>query len=196
MRKIDEIMGAIGRHGDDCIRDADAASESFEALRELIAAALAAARREGAEQMRAECLTCCAALEDSAWKQYKPSLGGTCDPHHQGRSDGAAEVSAAIRALPLPAGERQVEQPEADAWECRSGGLKPLSQRLYDRQPDKIKRHYTRIKPAVLLTPWQFADALGAVDAKWFGDQAQFLQACRAIETAVLAANNLEVRRG
>lgn len=43
-------------------------------------------------------------------------------------------------------------------------------------------------KPVVLLTPWQFADALGAVDAKWFGDQAQFLQACRAIEAADIAA--------
>lgn len=53
---IDEIMAAIGRHGDDCIRDADAASESFEALREMIAAALADARREGAEAMRSECL--------------------------------------------------------------------------------------------------------------------------------------------
>ena len=50
MSTIDEIMGAIGRHGDDCIRDADAASESFEALRDLIAAALADARRDGAEE--------------------------------------------------------------------------------------------------------------------------------------------------
>ena len=48
MSNIDEIMGAVGRHGDDCIRDGDAASESFEALREMIAAALAEARREGA----------------------------------------------------------------------------------------------------------------------------------------------------
>jgi uncharacterized MAPEG superfamily protein len=45
MSTIDEIMGAIGRHGDDCIRDGDASSESFEALREMIAAALADARR-------------------------------------------------------------------------------------------------------------------------------------------------------
>ena len=51
MSNIDEIMGAVGRHGDDCIRDADAASESFEALRELISAALADARREGAAEI-------------------------------------------------------------------------------------------------------------------------------------------------
>lgn len=52
MSNIDEIMGAVGRHGDDCIRNADAASESFEGLRDLIAAALADAERKGAEQMR------------------------------------------------------------------------------------------------------------------------------------------------
>ena len=45
MSKIDEIMGAIGRHGDDCIRGSDAASESFEALREMIASALEDAGR-------------------------------------------------------------------------------------------------------------------------------------------------------
>lgn len=44
-------------------------------------------------------------------------------------------------------------------------------------------------KPAaVTLAPWQFVEALEAVDVKWYGDHAQFLQACRAIETAVLAA--------
>lgn len=52
MTSIDEIMAAIGRHGDDCIRDADAASESFEALRDMIAAALEDALREGEEAMR------------------------------------------------------------------------------------------------------------------------------------------------
>ena len=52
MSNIDEIMGAIGRHGDDCIRDGDAASESFDGLREMIAAALADAERNGAEAMR------------------------------------------------------------------------------------------------------------------------------------------------
>lgn len=151
MSNIDEIMGAVGRHGDDCIRDADAASASFEALREMIAAALADARREGAEAMRSECLTCCDALEDSAWKQYKPALGGNCDPHHQGRSDGAAEVGASIRALPLPTGPRQ----------------------------------------AVLLT-----DA----EVRQIGDATLYAggiyDRVQAIETAVLAANGLEVRRG
>lgn len=92
MSTIDEIMGAIGRHGDDCIRDADAASASFEALRELIAAALADARREGAEAMRAESAKLARAL---------PLYYGSGD-------DGADEsLAQAIEDLPIPAGERQ-----------------------------------------------------------------------------------------
>ena len=55
MSTIDEIMGAVGRRGDDCIRDADAASASFEALREMIAAALADARREGGRRRCGYC---------------------------------------------------------------------------------------------------------------------------------------------
>jgi hypothetical protein len=38
-------------------------------------------------------------------------------------------------------------QDEPVAWECKAGGLKRLSQRQYERQPEKIKRHYTRIQP-------------------------------------------------
>ena len=42
-----------------------------------------------------------------------------------------------------------LEQPEPEpvAWECKSGGLRPLTQTHYDAQPDNIKRHYTRIAP-------------------------------------------------
>ena len=70
MSNIDEIMGAIGRHGDDCIRDADSASASFEALREMIAAALADALRDGVEAMRAKAAehACCGALENGPHK--------------------------------------------------------------------------------------------------------------------------------
>ena len=89
MTSIDEIMGAVGRHGDDCIRDGDAASESFEALRELIAAALADARREGAEQMRAAVES---ALDDL------PLPDGFF----------VSDIMGAINdAMPLPTGERQ-----------------------------------------------------------------------------------------
>ncbi len=38
-------------------------------------------------------------------------------------------------------------QQEPMEWECKSGGLKPLSQRLYEMQPKNIQQHYTRIPP-------------------------------------------------
>ena len=43
----------------------------------------------------------------------------------------------------------RLAQPEQEpvVWECKAGGLKRLSQRLYEKQPDNIKRHYTRIEP-------------------------------------------------
>ena len=89
MSAIDKIMGAVGRHGDDCIRDADSASESFEALREMIAAALADARRDGAEQMRAAVES---ALDDL------PLPDGFF----------VSDIMGAINdAMPLPTGERQ-----------------------------------------------------------------------------------------
>lgn len=89
MSAIDEIMGAVGRHGDDCIRDADAASESFEGLRKMIAAALADARREGAEQMRASVES---ALDDL------PLPDGFF----------VSDIMGAINdAMPLPTGPRQ-----------------------------------------------------------------------------------------
>lgn len=47
---------------------------------------------------------------------------------------GRGEVAAQLSAEPI-------------VWECQAGGLKPLSQRLYDAQPDDIKRHYTRMQP-------------------------------------------------
>lgn len=86
MTTIDEIMGAIGRHGNDCIRDADAASESFDGLREMIAAALADARREGAEEMR--------------------EAAGDAAQRAAGRGLSASAVHLCIRALPLPTGSQ------------------------------------------------------------------------------------------
>lgn len=93
MSTIDKIMGAIGRHGDDCIRDGDAASESFDALREMITAALKDARRDGAEAMREAAASVCA---------QGAILMTTRD-----QTRGALRCEQAVRALPLPAGERQ-----------------------------------------------------------------------------------------
>ena len=142
MSKINEIMGAVGRHGDDCIRDADAASESFDELREMIAAALADARREGAEAMRAKAAKLARAL---------PLYYGSGD-------DGADEsLAQAIDDLPLPTGERQ----------------------------------------AVLLTDEQIERAVDGHG--WTVSELQVEDIpgmARDIEAAVLAANNLGVRRG
>lgn len=37
------------------------------------------------------------------------------------------------------------DQAEPATWECKAGGLKPLTQQQYDAQTDATKRHYTRI---------------------------------------------------
>jgi hypothetical protein len=55
-----------------------------------------------------------------------------------------AAIVALRAALMEPVVVQEQEQ-ERVVWECKAGGLKPLSQRLYDLQPDNIKRHYTRI---------------------------------------------------
>lgn len=41
-------------------------------------------------------------------------------------------------ATPVPVSEPPV-------WECKVGGLKPLSQRLYEGQTERIKRYYSKI---------------------------------------------------
>lgn len=137
MSKIDEIMGAVGRHGDDCIRDADTASESFEGLRDLIAAALADAERKGAEAMRTQLAILTPEMASAACWRYTTHSAG--------------DYARAVGAAPLPTGPRQ----------------------------------------AVLLT-----DA----EVRQIGDATLYAggiyDRVRAIETAVLAANGLEVRRG
>lgn len=46
-----------------------------------------------------------------------------------------------------------VQPAEPVAWECKAGGLKPLTQRQYDAQPERIRRHYSRIQPARVPQP-------------------------------------------
>lgn len=54
-------------------------------------------------------------------------------------ADSWIESAAALReALAHP-------EQEPVAWECKAGGLKPLTQAQYDNQTDNIKRHYSRI---------------------------------------------------
>ena len=136
MSSIDEIMGAVGRHGDDCIRDADAASASFEGLRKMIAAALADARREGAEAIREKAA--------QGWDGCMYDAPGE-----------TIDIGADIRAMPLPTGPRQ----------------------------------------AVLLTDAEALAALPDCHGSSLG-KSWLLAAARAIETAALAKNGLEVCRG
>ena len=108
---------------------------SVDELSEMIAAALADARRDGAEQMRAE---------SAKLTRKEPLYYSSGEPAEE-------ELAQAIEDLPMPAGERQ----------------------------------------AVLLT-----DA----KVKQIGDATLYAggiyDRVRAIETAVLAANGMEVRRG
>ena len=55
--------------------------------------------------------------------------------------------SKAITALRAALAQEQAEPVEPVAWECKAGGLKPLTQRQYDAQTAATKRHYTRIAP-------------------------------------------------
>ena len=78
--------------------------------------------------------------ERSAMQQALEALeaGPDVDPIFAGETQDA--LRAALAQQPEP-----VQEPVA--WECKAGGLKALTQRQYDAQPDNIKRHYTRIAP-------------------------------------------------
>jgi hypothetical protein len=74
-------------------------------------------------------------MSAAVWNSVKPMLRAAIECY----------LSRAAAAPPAPSAEPS----EPVAWECKAGGLKPLSQRLYDRQPNAIKAHYTHIKPAL-----------------------------------------------
>ena len=54
------------------------------------------------------------------------------------------KVGKAINDLRM-ALDQPEQEPEPVAWECKAGGLKPLTQAQYEKQTDSIKRHYSRI---------------------------------------------------
>ena len=131
MSKINEIMGALEL----CKLRPD--RMNFSALELMIAAALADARREGAEEMR--------------------GAAGDAAQRAAGRGLSASAVHLCIRALPLPTGPRQ----------------------------------------SVLLTDEQIERAVDGHG--WTVSELQVEDIpgmARDIEAAVLAANNLGVRRG
>lgn len=216
MSTIDEIMGAIGRHGDDCIRDADAASESFEALRDLIAAALAEARREGAEAMRAESAGCEHAIGHlSALVETQRLLlvdvEDICgrDGHGGQFEDGESEIIDRVRAHLATMSEHDSHPTPALNTEYISDRLVAISSAisdLDDRKAQGLLRETLQMlatlpetlslptgpRQAALLTDEQIEDALCRPTAS----PSWLLGSARAIEAAVLAANGLEVRRG
>ena len=142
MSKIDEIMGAAMTLGDQRLMAThnratrDDVLEAETDLREMIAAALADSRREGAEAMRGACA-------------QEAIISAPTD-------ESARQIADNISALPLPTGPRQ----------------------------------------AVLLTDEQVS---AMIAQHWGSADIAPQSACgfaRSIESAVLAANNLEMRRG
>lgn len=72
---------------------------------------------------------------------------GGCQPLNQcGETCERAKLCATC-ARALDQQDKPVEPVEPVAWECKAGGLKPLTQRQYDAQTAATKRHYTRIAP-------------------------------------------------
>jgi len=67
---------------------------------EKIAAALDAARREGAEAMREACASEC----DREYREWTESPWDDMMPAKQSGAEGAKQCAAVIRALPLPDG--------------------------------------------------------------------------------------------
>lgn len=53
---------------------------------------------------------------------------------------------------------QQAPQAEPVAWECKAGGLKPLTDAQYRKQRANIQRHYTRIAPPAAPAGWHVRD--------------------------------------
>jgi hypothetical protein len=80
--------------------------------------------------------------------------------------------------------------PEPVAWECKAGGLKPLTQAQYDNQTDNIKRHYSRIPHR----EWQGLtdEEIDQIIVRELGldvDDSEIASFSRAIETALKEKN-------
>ena len=80
-----------------------------------------------------------------------------------------AKCEAAITALRAALAQQAEPAQEPVAWECKAGGLKPLTQRQYDAQTAATKRHYTRIAPPQRkpLTEEEIVDAVREADLDW-----------------------------
>ena len=63
------------------------------------------------------------------------------DAQPEPRMIGAQKALQAIREALAEPEQEPVE------WECKTGGLRQLTQRQYDAQTDRTKCHYTRTAP-------------------------------------------------
>ena len=125
----------------------------------------------------------CAGLRFSA-TQAAPSLLAQLDAQ-------AAEITR-LRAAPAQAGASAAPQ-----WECKAGGLKPLTDAQYQVQPPNIQRHYTRIAPAQRepLSDEQIdsAPALTLAEYSVRVGRHELRQFARQIEAACAAAWGVEL---
>lgn len=97
----------------------------------------------------------------------------TCGSEYAGREemDAAKRIEARLQA-------------ESAAWECKAGGLKRLTQHQYEAQSDAIKRHYTRIQPALQpLTEEKIADLFSVACRETFSGLERFIYFTRLVES-------------
>jgi hypothetical protein len=129
---IDEIMGQIGLHGDDCMRhDADAASASFEALRAKISAALDSQARQ-IEALAASLTLASGCLDRAGWEYIPDAIYGPVWKPPVNKI--AAELRARLRerdaeidALTAERDELRkrlddAAEQEPRAWQIKQGG--------------------------------------------------------------------------
>jgi len=179
MSSIDEIMeqaqvfasgwALVGSRFDDG-SGMDDAEESKASLRDMIAAELANARREGAEQMRAGFVARMRDQRPVAWVRYQ-SDGGIQGPLLDAQVDGARREFW----TPLIAAD----------W--------------VNRSMPTDKRHAVLLTDAAIAEAFLSrcpAHLRGEHDVRDMQARPDVMAMGRAVEAAALAANNLEVRRG
>jgi hypothetical protein len=156
------------------------------ALELMIAAALADARREGAEQMRTQLAILTPEMASAACWRYTDHSAG--------------DYARAVGAAPLPTGERKDEPLVCDVCgaECADPWHYSSGERRHMHACDACwpgVRKQGGGRQAVLLTDEQILEVRKVtkpLPQQW----GETLALSRAIEAAVIAANGLEVRRG
>ena len=111
MSTIDEIMALSQSYSDAQAHTGFHRNNARRALRDAVAAAIADARREGAEQMMAAAAAACEQIAD----EYNGSERHLYAEMKTDAITGASDCERAIRALPLPTGLRQAARHVGDS---------------------------------------------------------------------------------